>query len=115
VNPTSPRQATSGLGSYIVRIQTIPDPPVLNEMFGLRVTVFDAQNPAQPRTDATIEVDAVMPEHGHGMNTRARGSWQGDAFVADGLLFHMPGSWQIWVDITEEGRSDRARFELAVP
>jgi cytochrome c peroxidase len=44
----------------------------------------------------TLAVDAQMPEHRHGMNYRpevkkvAPGRWR-----ADGLLFHMPGKWQL--------------------
>lgn len=84
-------------------------------MFQVRVAVFDARTPTRPQRDATIEVSAVMPEHGHGMNTRPTGAWQGDVYVADGLLFHMPGSWQLWVDVTSQGRSERARFDLRLP
>lgn len=109
------RQAQSALNTFVVRLETLPDPPPLNEMFQVRVTVFDAKTPTQPHRDATIEVDAVMPEHGHGMNTRPSGDWHGDAYVADGLLFHMPGKWQLWVDVTRQGRRERARFDLELP
>jgi cytochrome c peroxidase len=44
----------------------------------------------------TLTVDAQMPEHRHGMNYRPEvnklgpGRWR-----AEGLLFHMPGKWQL--------------------
>jgi hypothetical protein len=113
--PPNVREARSALNTFIVTIDPLPDPPPLNEMFQVRVRVSDARTPTQPELHATIEVDAVMPEHGHGMNTRPSGAWQGDTYVADGLLFHMPGHWQLWVDVTRQGRTERTRFDLRLP
>jgi hypothetical protein len=52
---------------------------------------------------ATLQrVDAHMPEHRHGMNYRpslkqlAPGRWR-----AEGLLFHMPGRWELVFDVQE--------------
>ena len=45
---------------------------------------------------AELSVDARMPEHRHGMNYKPAVTKLGaDAWRADGLLFHMPGKWEL--------------------
>jgi YtkA-like len=55
-----------------------------------------------------VRVDAVMPEHRHGMNYRpvvaARGT---GLYRADGLMFHMPGRWEIRFDVVTAAGVDR--------
>ncbi len=56
-----------------------------------------AKSGAEPRS---LKVDAHMPEHRHGMNyaptvkKTGPGRWQ-----AEGLLFHMPGKWELVFEI----------------
>jgi hypothetical protein len=57
--------------------------------------------------DATLlRVDASMPEHRHGMNYRPTvqdlggGRWR-----AEGLMFHMPGRWELKLDVQAAGRT----------
>ena len=65
-----------------------------------------------PRGDAgppeSVRVDAVMPEHRHGMNYRpvvvARGA---GLYRADGLMLHMPGRWEIRFDVVTAGGTQR--------
>jgi hypothetical protein len=49
-----------------------------------------------------------MPEHRHGMNYRpvvvARGA---GLYRADGLMFHMPGRWEIHFDVVTAAATDR--------
>jgi hypothetical protein len=60
------------------------------------------------RAPHALRVDALMPEHRHGMNYRASVSGRGDGgFVAEGLLFHMPGRWQLVFDVESSGGSER--------
>jgi hypothetical protein len=62
-----------------------------------------------------IRVDAQMPAHRHGMNYRARVAAKGDGrFVAEGLLFHMPGRWQFAFDVERPGRVERLTHDLVV-
>jgi hypothetical protein len=55
-----------------------------------------------------LRIDALMPEHKHGMNYRPtikgpdHGRW-----VAEGLMFHMPGRWQLLFDVDRGDRTDR--------
>lgn len=50
-----------------------------------------------------LGVDAVMPAHQHGMNYEPTISDLGNGvFQADGLVFHMPGVWEIQVELMLE-------------
>ena len=47
-----------------------------------------------------VRVDATMPEHRHGMNYRPVVTAKSAAmYRAEGLLFHMPGRWDLTFDI----------------
>ena len=62
-----------------------------------------------------LQVDAHMPEHRHGMNYRARVSAVGDGrFLAEGLLFHMPGRWRLVFDVQRGGRTERLATDLVL-
>lgn len=111
--PPESREAVTALGNFVVRIAPSPDPIPLNEFFTVGVTVTGASTPVRADADVAVAVDATMPAHGHGMNTRPTVDRTGDTqHVARGLLFHMPGEWQIWVDVGP-GR-ERARFTVQV-
>lgn len=110
---TGVREATSALGSYIVRLQSTPDAVPLNEMFKVRLEIRPAG--ATVATPISVAVDAVMPTHGHGMNTRPSVVSSDGSHDVDGLLFHMPGDWQLWVDITAQGQTERVRFDFTIP
>ena len=61
-------------------------------------TGLDAATDA-PRTP-TLRLDAEMPAHRHGMNYRASLRQTGPGrYLAEGLLFHMPGRWRFIFDL----------------
>jgi hypothetical protein len=67
------------------------------------------------RADAAVQVDADMPAHRHGMNYRAAVSPLARGVQrADGLMFHMPGTWRVIFDVTIDGRVRRATHEIEV-
>lgn len=106
------RSATAG-GEYCVAIAPEPDPIPLNRPFALEVLIFDAADPRSFCRKVEVRVDAHMPAHHHGMNRRAFVEQREDGgFVVKGMLMHMPGLWEITVDVFEGGVSERARFEL---
>lgn len=63
-----------------------------------------------PETAVLARVDAWMPEHRHGMNYRPSvtrlgpGRWR-----AEGLMFHMPGRWQLKLDVRLDPQPDAGR------
>jgi hypothetical protein len=107
---------TSG-GSYHVSYAPFPYPIPLNKVFALEVRVYTDAAMTTRAKDVTIGVDAAMPSHHHGMNLVPRAERIGDGiFRVTGMLFHMPGYWEIYVDVREGGREggreERARFEV---
>ena len=53
-------------------------------------------------------VDATMPEHRHGMNYRPRLQPAGPgAWTADGLVWHMPGRWELLLVVVLDGTERR--------
>jgi len=109
---TPTRATCTNAGRYHVSV-TAPDPLPLNQLFGLEVTVEDGCSPPRRPPVASLRVDAAMPGHRHGMNTEAvvtpRG---GGRFGAEGLLLHMPGRWEMYFDITEQGVTERAQLDF---
>ncbi len=72
-----------------------------------------------PADAVLTRVDAAMPEHRHGMNYRPSlkrinadppGRWR-----AEGLMFHMPGRWELRFDLTSPGGSETLLTSVTVP
>jgi len=54
-----------------------------------------------------------MPEHQHGMTTQARVlPLGGGRFDVAGLLFHMPGYWELHFDLARDGVVERAQMDF---
>jgi hypothetical protein len=116
VNATDERRAreTSG-GTYFVSYTPVPSPVPLNKIFELDVRVFTDAAMTTPADGVTIAADAAMPHHHHGMNIVPRAERAGPGqFRVTGMLFHMPGYWEIYVDVKAGGRDERARFEVVI-
>ena len=86
-----------------------------NEVFELDLLLFQGAETSAPLAGAEIHVSAWMPDHGHGMNRKpeAREVAPG-RYRVRGMLLHMEGAWQLFVDVVAGGVSERAQFELAV-
>lgn len=62
-----------------------------------------------------IRVDAGMPAHGHGMNYTPGERRIGPGHAAfDGFVFHMPGTWQITVDVYDGDKRQRLTRKVSV-
>ena len=60
--------------------------------------------------DGMLLADAAMPQHGHGMNVKPTvKSLGGGRFRVEGMLFHMPGSWELYLDLVRAGVLERAQ------
>ena len=69
-----------------------PAPLPLGQHFALDIVLCPAAGQLMP---ASLVVDADMPAHRHGMNYRASvTALGGGRFRAEGLMFHMAGSWR---------------------
>jgi cytochrome c peroxidase len=87
---------------YVVAFQASPE---VGKFFSLEIAA--CAKPGNPAPE-NLKVDAQMPEHRHGMNYAPEvrpvgpGRWR-----ADGLMFHMPGKWELVFEIRAAGESDR--------
>lgn len=62
-----------------------------------------------------VRIDATMPEHRHGMNYRPEVTRVAPGlYRAQGMLFHMPGRWDLTFDVVARGRVDRLTATLRV-
>ncbi len=86
-----------------------PAPIVVGQPFVLQLQLC-------PADAQLLRVDATMPEHRHGMNYRpslkpgAGGRWQ-----AEGLLWHMPGRWELRLDVRSGGAEHRLLQSVTLP
>lgn len=111
--PESDFSAQTPDGRYEATIQPTPDPIPLNALFTLDLKVKKNEGGAL-QAGTTILVDATMPDHNHGMNTLpvlAPGKEQGN-YVVQGMLFHMPGLWEISIKIQEGDAVSEAKFKV---
>jgi len=103
---------TSNDGTWILQVEPPLADCVLNEpcSFSVRVERSDAA-PLPPRL--RLEVDAAMPDHRHGLNSRPAVSRSGtETFQVDGLLLHMPGYWEVYFDVTTGAVTERAQLAV---
>jgi hypothetical protein len=102
-----PRGRVEAPGVTVV-YRTVPPAIVLGRHFAVEAVVCgDGSAPVLTR------VDAQMPEHRHGMNYRPTLAPKGAGrYVAEGLLFHMPGRWELSFDVEGGGRRTRLATDL---
>jgi hypothetical protein len=82
--------------------------PVVSQPFVLRVVLC-------PQRAELVRVDATMPEHRHGMNYRPRLVAEGAGrWTAEGLLWHMPGRWELLMVVRLDGQEQRLRQSVTL-
>lgn len=112
---TGTHELATHVGTYLLRWRATPALLPLAQNFALDVWVFDARAPDVALADVTVDVDAGMPQHGHGLARRPRiarvepGHWR-----AEGLRFHMPGRWELYFDVTRGARLERAQTSVVL-
>jgi len=113
--PANAQQVLSNAGAYLVSYVTEPAPIPLNEMFAVRFWVQPMVAEQSTVRELEVAVDARMPEHHHGMYRQPKVAALDDgSFRATGMLFHMPGYWEIYFDITNQGVTERAQFPIEI-
>lgn len=111
--PSFAGEGFTGGGSWWVRWSTAEEGIPHLEPFRLRVEVRRA--PDGPAAEAVVQVfaDAAMPHHGHGMNLVPRTRPLGEGrYEIDGMLFHMDGRWELFIDIEDRGVLERAQWTV---
>jgi hypothetical protein len=96
---------------YMVAFRPEPARIEVGEPFSLLMNVCTKNDkPAE-----LVAVDAQMPEHRHGMNYRPTVMALGNGrYRVDGLIFHMPGRWELAIDVRAGEESERLSHEFIV-
>lgn len=111
--PTVPGMASTQTANVSLIFTTRPSPVLPGEPFEMDVSV--CPNAAGVAVQA-LRVDAWMPLHRHGMNYKTRVIAAGNGrFQVSGLLFHMPGRWEILFDVTLPDATERASAIMDLP
>ncbi len=99
---------------YFLTYEPTPDPIRVAQPFYMTVRVLENTDRATPVKDAALTVQGWMPEHDHGMYTAPIVTSNHDGtYTVRGMLFHMEMQWEIRVDVTRAGVTDRAVFTVA--
>jgi hypothetical protein len=102
-NDFKPRGWIESTGIFVF-YRTFPETIEVGRHFTLEAIVCSADAATHP---TGLRIDAVMPTHRHGMNYRPQVHAKGNGrYVAEGLLFHMPGRWRLLFDLQIRGRSE---------
>jgi hypothetical protein len=97
---------------YVVIYRTTPAKIAVGKHFTVDALVCAKGQGASP---TGLRVDATMPEHRHGMNYRPTVAAKGPGrYVAEGLMFHMPGRWQLVFDVEGKGGTDRLATDITL-
>ena len=101
---------------YQVVFKATPSPIPVGQHFQLDFALCSiALTPAPAPAPTEVRVDAHMPEHRHGMNYRPGIRSLGAGFYrAEGLMFHMPGRWELVFDVRGSDGAARLTQTLLV-
>jgi hypothetical protein len=100
---------------YVVTLQPPADPIRVNQMHAWEIRVTSASG--EPVSQARIEVDGGMPQHGHGFPTHPAVTQElGDGrYLLQGMKFSMTGWWEIKLNIRSEMGTDKVTFNTVIP
>jgi hypothetical protein len=92
--------------SAIVLVYAPSESPLpVGQHFSLQVQVC-LKDPAA--RVMTLQVDADMPAHRHGMNYRPKVErLESGVFHAQGMMFHMPGTWRVMFEVLASDANGR--------
>ncbi|MBS0336295.1 MAG: hypothetical protein JSS40_05695 [Proteobacteria bacterium] len=90
---------------FLLAYRSVPEKIAVGKHFALELAVCPKAGVPGPES---LRVDAHMPEHRHGMNYKAQvAAAPGGRYKAEGLMFHMPGRWELVFDVRSGGTTDR--------
>lgn len=85
----------------------------LNEEFTAEVWLFEDEAGVRPLEDAAVVIDCRMPAHRHGMLSEVDLVHQGSGrYLAEGMMCHMLGHWELYVDLTRGPITERVQWDL---
>ena len=111
-SPAMPGGTQLESARYLLGYRALPGKPAVGRHFALEMAICPKPGMAVPES---LRVDAHMPEHRHGMNYKAQvAAVPGGRYKADGLMFHMPGRWEILFDMRSAGKTDRITHSIVL-
>jgi len=111
---TYENSVVSNRGYYVVKYTTEPAPIPLNEIFEMRVEIRERHKQSLAKR-VSLEVDAGMIAHNHGMSTLPKVEPEEDgSFRVRGMLFHMPGEWNMTFVIKRGFLKDKAKTDVVL-
>jgi len=104
------RQLNDAGSSLVWRF--VPTEPKIGEFFALE---FGGCARGTPFAAETLRLDATMPAHGHGMNFKPKIVAIGPGlYRAEGMMFHMPGTWQLSLEQRTATGATRLTTDIVV-
>ncbi len=96
-------------GHYMIAFRPDPLQIEVGKPFSLIMNICTKSNePAE-----LVAVNAEMPEHKHGMNYKPTiVAGKDGRYRADGMLFHMPGRWEIDFDVRSGEEIERLSHDI---
>lgn len=107
-----PVTMTSDGGGHVVDLSPRGGSIEWNKHFALDLTLR-SKKPVSENFE--VRVDADMPAHRHGMNTKSETFPQGGgSYLVEGMLFHMKGDWVITVELIEGDQIEKVEYPVTV-
>ena len=105
-----PELTTQTESGWTIYVDTSINPLRINTMHSWQIRVIDSES--KPVTMASVSIEGGMPEHAHGLPTRAKDTSEisPGTYLLQGVRFHMPGRWEIKFTISRE---DQQEFGMA--
>jgi hypothetical protein len=107
--------ANSRNGAFTAGWRPVGGAVPVNELFEIEVRLFEGRGRDKPLSGAQIQASAWMPEHMHGMHRQPQTQETAPGrYLVRGMLLHMEGTWQLFLDVIAGATSDRIEFALAL-
>ena len=99
-------------GLYHVVLEPAEDPIPLNKYHSWTLSITNPNG--DPIKNATVHIAGGMPDHGHGLPSQPVVSsiQMGREYKVEGVLFNMPGRWQLQVLVNSGLGQDSAVLDL---
>ncbi len=105
----------SNAGGFYARWRPLGGEVPLNEDYTAEVWLFEDGAGERPLEDADVVIDCRMPAHRHGMLQDVELVHQGGGrYLAEGMMCHMLGHWELYVDVTRGRITERAQWDIYV-
>jgi len=104
----------SNAGTYRVTVELGEEGIAVGVPFDLAVRFTKADGERVPPA-VYLDATAYMPMHFHGMNVDpVERPTKVGAYTIEGMMFHMTGMWEVYLDFTRAGVTERAQFVFEV-